>query len=845
MAKLSHPNVVSVYDVEIENETVVIAMEYVDGATLMDWLDRQPRTWQEILALFVGAGRGLEAAHQAGVLHRDFKPGNVLVTSDDRAKVTDFGLARLEEARARTAPSHDEVGAPEVPERKLPKSEVLRIHLSTLPPTAPLTDGQTVKGTPAYMAPEQHESAVLTPAVDQYAFCVSLWQALTGEVPFPVGKLSMARLLEAKQAGPPPWPKHVELPRVGIEALLRGLQPAAADRWPSMTELLAALEMDSRRQRRALIGGIAGATLLAASATALIAWQQHRAALCGGAGAQLADVWDADRRGRAEAAVLATELGYAPEVWQRVGPALDRYAEQWITTHTQVCEATALRGEQSTQLMDLRMSCLRKAKVELAATTSALVDADSKTVEKAHALVAALPKLERCDDVEALQAEVPPPESEADREAVRAIEATLATARTQLEIGRYDAGLAEIQRVGDSVAQLDYGPIHTSWSLAKGDAHEGLGDYPAAEKAHVDALRSALQWRQWGLASRAARELTFEVGAILNRHAEGLAYAQTAFGLARGLGPTSEAATKSALASVYNAEGKPSAAETELREALALWDAAPDAEPLGAASARSNLAVVLASQGDFENAEHELRTALAVYEHELGTEHPNVASVRNNLSLVLRSRGDNVGAEAEQRRVIVLYESALGPDHPSVARSRGNLAVTLEISGRYAEAEAETRRAIAVYEATLGPEHAEVAAAYSNLSNTLRLQEQLAEAETTTRRALEIWGKALPADHPNVAHGWHGLGRVLMDQRRFGEAAESFERAHRMRESGEVPPTLRADSSAWLARALWPVKAERPRARKLRAAALEIFRADGPSSDEARRELEAWMADAP
>ncbi|HET6582511.1 MAG TPA: serine/threonine-protein kinase, partial [Nannocystaceae bacterium] len=321
MAQLSHPNVVSVYDVEVDGETVVLAMEYVDGATLVDWLDRQTRSWREIVDLFIGAGRGLEAAHRVGVLHRDFKPGNVLVTTDDRGKVTDFGLARIA-GRAARAPQNDEVQPPSsdppaVPEPKHRKSEVMRIHLSTLPPTAPITDGQTIKGTPAYMAPEQHENGELTPAVDQFAFCASLWQALTGDVPFTIGRKTMAALLAAKREGPPPWPKEIELPRAMIDAIVRGLQPDPRDRWPSMTELLAVLAPADARSRRNLVWGIAGATLVAASVTSVVVWQQHRAALCGGAKEQLAGVWDGDRRARAEAAVIATELAYAGGVWER------------------------------------------------------------------------------------------------------------------------------------------------------------------------------------------------------------------------------------------------------------------------------------------------------------------------------------------------------------------------------------------------------------------------------------------------------------------------------------------------------------------------------------------------
>ncbi|HWB81430.1 MAG TPA: serine/threonine-protein kinase, partial [Nannocystaceae bacterium] len=299
MAQLSHPNVVSVYDVEMDGDTVLIAMEYVEGTDLGDWIDRAPRTWEEIVELFVGAGRGLEAAHRAGLLHRDFKPTNVIVpaSGEAHAKVTDFGLARVESGRSsRLAPSAEVVVPRVVDDDTKLKSDALILSLSTQHTTRPITDGDTVKGTPAYMAPEQHMCETLTPAIDQYAFCVSLWQALTGDVPFETVGRTMSALIAAKQEGAPPWPKHVVVPRAVVDVLTRGLSPAPSDRFPSMTELLAKLARDPPRNRRNLVWGIAGATLVAASATALFAWQQHRAALCGGARAQLDGIWDDERR---------------------------------------------------------------------------------------------------------------------------------------------------------------------------------------------------------------------------------------------------------------------------------------------------------------------------------------------------------------------------------------------------------------------------------------------------------------------------------------------------------------------------------------------------------------------
>jgi serine/threonine protein kinase len=164
MAKLSHPNVVAVYDVEeIDADRLVIVMEYVTGQTLAGWRRDSPRGWEDILSRFRLAGRGLAAAHAAGVLHRDFKPSNVLVGPDGVVKVTDFGLAKLASARL-----DDEMQEPGAWTEAAPDDDDSR---------APTGD-RFVVGTPRYMAPEQHAGLRLTPAVDQYALCIALWEAL-------------------------------------------------------------------------------------------------------------------------------------------------------------------------------------------------------------------------------------------------------------------------------------------------------------------------------------------------------------------------------------------------------------------------------------------------------------------------------------------------------------------------------------------------------------------------------------------------------------------------------------------------------------------------------------------
>jgi hypothetical protein len=216
MARLSHPNVAPVYEVGETDDHIFIVMELVPGGTLRTWLRDSQRTQSEILGVFAQAGRGLEAAHLAGLVHRDFKPENVLIGRDGRARVVDFGL--VTPADAADGPTATE---PETP--------------STL--AVALTRTGALVGTPAYMAPEQHDGQSTDARTDQFSFCVTLWEALWGERPFVAA--TYRELVDAVCSG-----RRVAIPRtsaagqrIGV-VLARGLQPEAAARYPSIGALL-------------------------------------------------------------------------------------------------------------------------------------------------------------------------------------------------------------------------------------------------------------------------------------------------------------------------------------------------------------------------------------------------------------------------------------------------------------------------------------------------------------------------------------------------------------------------------------------------------------------------------
>ena len=237
MARLAHPNIVQIYEVGTHEGQVFLALEYVEGRNFREWQDEDSPGVVELVRKYLDAGRGLEAAHHAGVMHRDFKPENVLLGTDGRVRVLDFGLARS----TRGTDSYQTL------ENETPG---LRDALAEGPELL-ATFG--VSGTPAYKSLEQHFGRPTDPRTDQFAYCVALWEALYGQRPF-LGRTAgeIARAIEAGNIHEPPATR--EVPRRLRKALERGLSAERVDRYMSMGDLLEAIEQGAK-------GGVLGRLL--------------------------------------------------------------------------------------------------------------------------------------------------------------------------------------------------------------------------------------------------------------------------------------------------------------------------------------------------------------------------------------------------------------------------------------------------------------------------------------------------------------------------------------------------------------------------------------------------------
>ncbi|MCA9706123.1 MAG: serine/threonine protein kinase, partial [Myxococcales bacterium] len=303
MAKLSHPNVVQVYEVgEIEGRAFV-AMELCKGTTVRQWIDREPRPgWRGCVELFLHLGAGLVAAHEQGLVHRDFKPGNAIVDDKGRARVLDFGLARL-------GGHEDDEGGSGVAE------ELVRSDRVAAPLETSLTKTGAVLGTPAYMPPEQMCGLDADARSDEFSFCVALYEAVYGERPYE-GSSMMALLVSMQAGAVRPAPKGSDVPVALRKLLLRGLAVNPAERWPSMEALLEELRRiaNPRRWRWMALGVTVGLLAVGGglSTTRALEWLNR----CTGAREQLEGAWDEARRQEVKAAIVGTGLSYAPGTWE-------------------------------------------------------------------------------------------------------------------------------------------------------------------------------------------------------------------------------------------------------------------------------------------------------------------------------------------------------------------------------------------------------------------------------------------------------------------------------------------------------------------------------------------------
>jgi tetratricopeptide (TPR) repeat protein len=753
MARLPHPNVVPVHDVGTDRGDVFVAMEFVDGGTVVEWLDAEKRSWREILRVFLEAGRGLAAAHAAGLVHRDFKPNNVLVDRSGRVLVTDFGLACLEGRDAEP---------PVAPSRPAHDSSSL---------ATPLTQAGSILGTPAFMAPEQFAGGADARS-DQFAFCVSLYWALYRQFPF--DKRTDEKLPPLREA-----PPHARVPRWLRSVILRGLSADVEARFPSMDALLSALSYDPDRIRRRWLSVVAAGTLIVAAVGVTYHARRQQQSLCTGSTQLLAGVWNDSRRDGVHRAFSATGTPYAERVFQTVRDALDGYARRWVAMRTDACEATRVRGEQSEELLDLRMDCLAEKREELRALVDVFAQADASVVEKAVHAASGLGELDACANAAALKSPVRPPTDARVRSQVEAVRTQLARAKALEEAGRYPDGLTVASVAVTEATRIGYRPLEAEARVRLGSLQDRNGKQPESEETLIDAVAQAQTVRHDEAAAQALVKLVL-VDYRQARYREAHHYATLAKATLDRAG--SDALERATLFSnrgnVYWDEGKNEEAREQYAAALALREKKLGPEHPEVAMTLDNLANVLFAQARYEQAMEYHRRALAILEKTLGPDHPDVALALSNIAINLLERGQwDDRVLAYHRRALAIWERAEGPEHPDLALALNGIGDVLARQGRYDEAIASYQRALAVLEKAVGPEHPDVAVSLQGLGELLFRQGKYDQASARYRRALAIREKASGPDSAMIAEVVNGLGAVSIAQGRYDQALAFYERA--------------------------------------------------------------------
>jgi tetratricopeptide (TPR) repeat protein/tRNA A-37 threonylcarbamoyl transferase component Bud32 len=870
IARLAHPNVVAVHDVGVIDDEVFVAMEYVDGETLGAFCAEEGRTRDEIVAAFAQAARGLAAAHAKGLVHRDFKPDNVLVDKEGRARVLDFGLARAEgRAAQEAAPS---ASTPSIP-RDLPSG----------PLGMQLTRAGALLGTPRYMAPEQLDGGVVDARSDQFAFGVALYEALYRGHPFGGGDDLSSLIENVRRAEVCAEPVGRKVPAKLRALLLRALERDPAERYPSMLALLADLSPPPLRRRTPWLvtAAVAAAAIVGLAAVAR-ASRPKPGAECAAADAKWAGVWDDARRSATDSAFHATGVPYAGDAVRGVDAALDAYASAWSAARTDACLATRVRGEQSDEMLDLRMQCLDERLADARALTDLFVHADATTVEHAVSAAQSLRGLEECANAKALRASVLPPRDAQSAAAIAEVREVLARARADDAAGRYAEEHELATGARERAASVGYDPLlaeaDVTLALADGRANDERGNEQAdldaivaAEASHDDAV-AAEAWedltyvrgqrheyaagRESGQIASAAiariggdvhlsTQLEIDLGKIDRmeaRYDDARGHYERAIALARGHSDDLELkGAYRGLAFLANNLGRYEESVGRYQDLLAIEVRALGPEHPAVAEVLLDMAQPLESLERYDEATAAAKRALAIWEGVAGAESADVASALHILGNIERDRKHIDRSIDYTQRALAVEERAYGPDSPKVANLLNDVAMTLVGAHRYDEARGMMERARDIYVRVNGPEHPTVCMALVNLAQVERESGHPARARADDAEAVAVCERAFKgADHRFRAIALTCLGQDYVGLHQPMNAGDALEKAVAMwgrlgLDTGEV-----AQSRFFLAKVSWDNGVDRPRAVMLAQQARAYYAAHPGSEDTAQ--VDAWLA---
>ncbi|HEX4423057.1 MAG TPA: serine/threonine-protein kinase [Kofleriaceae bacterium] len=848
LAQVSHPNVVHIYEAGAYNGRLFIAMELIRGKTLSRWLTdaaQLPRAvrQREILRQFIAAGRGLEAAHAAGVAHRDFKPDNVLVGDDGRVRVVDFGLARAlggepDPEPADTKPSSDAKPSPDATSAadarpspdggvaptdrdpaELPRDRPAPASLAPSPlalvtggitidhapapapaarratggdpsASAPrlkaalrLTETGTVMGTPSYMAPEQMNGAIADLRSDQFSFCVALYHALYETFPFS-GK-SLPELKDAMASGAIAAVPGAAVPAFVRKALLRGLAVDPAQRFPHMADLLAMLEPGTHRMRGWIAAG-ACLVAIAVPATALTV-RARTSDPCAAAGAAIDAPWSVLRQTALHAAFRASELPFAEPTWRGVQTRLDDYATRWRGEATAACRATQIAHTQSADQLDKRMLCLDRGRRGLAALVGELATATPDAVTHAIEATETLPELDACSRPEDLVFGVaPPPLAIAPQ--VAALRDQLARASALERLGRADDALAIARPTIAAAERLGYPAVHAEAlnQTARALMVRGTPDARVeAEPLYFAALDLAEAARHDELAAEIWDRLVTVAVRMDSGAVQARAWWRRSAAAVHRLGDGAYELAKldHMLGEIDYRDGKYAAAADDERRAIATIARAPG-HPTELSRYDDGLAKALEQLDGLDEALQLHERALAIATAAFGDGHPNVRKLEINYGSALEQRGQRARARGMLEAALATIPARDRDVHPDAGRILGLLSDVDYAEGKLDAADDHGRASLAVFSRGRPPNATLIAAADISLGNVEFQRRHFDQALELYGDALALRRRSLAPDHYQIGVTEGNIAETLVDLERCADALPHVIEAERIFDHG-------------------------------------------------------------
>jgi serine/threonine protein kinase/tetratricopeptide (TPR) repeat protein len=863
LAQVSHPNVVQVYDAGEHAGRLFIAMELIRGKTLTSWLEeaaRLPRRQRqrEILRRFIDAGRGLEAAHAAGVAHRDFKPDNVLVSEDGRVRVVDFGLARAlvdrsyrsfgtatgaNTGRPDNADAVASGHAPVSPTESLGSSapvsawrataatldlepasspaavltscpDVASLEAAPMAMHAPafgmpkltaatrLTEPGMWMGTPQFMAPEQLRREVADHRSDQFSFCVALYHALYGVFPFPVngadkllaGK-NVENLLESMRNGASGLEHSVGVAACVRKALGRGLSFEPSRRFAHMGELLATLEPCIRRRSRRF----AGAVLLfivgvMAGARCMLPVPPVP---CASAGDGIVAAWSGDQQMAVHAAFLRSKVPFADVEWRSATQRLDHYADRWQDEAVAACRATRVDDTQSEQQFDRRMSCLERGRRHFEALVSELTHATPEAVEHAVEATESLPDFQACSHSENLLFGLEPP-SAAIADQVTAVRKELARALVAENLGRTEDSLVIARQADAATQHLKYPPLRAEVLAQIARALHGRSTKDArdeAQRLYFEALDIAEAERHDALAAAIWGRLVRLTIQMDAGTEQAHAWWRRYEAAVRRIGDSPYDRAK-----LHNLLGQIYLHESKYADAADEANHAITAissapeQRVELSRYYGDLANALLCQGRVDDAIGMYETALKLATDALGQAHPLAIRVQMNY-------GNALGRAGQRTRAVSVLEAALAnlaathrDSHLDAGKLHAFLSDLSLLEGRLDDAAAHGHDSLQIYLRAGAPDSLR-AEAYDNLGAVEQARSNFKDALALYEKALMLRQRNLSSDHYQIALEEGYIAESLLRLSRYGEAMAHVREAERIFGRAQAPD--RADQG-WL-----------------------------------------------